>query len=147
MIVASACRSATGADEEDPAACPQTYEFGNYGCARLVAIVEGPPTPWPASFLFDVRAIPIGEFSGLGVALAPAPGLGAVPLQLTLWQPPPQFSGDTLSMWVRAWMLEQAATGGRLTVFAADSVLRVVRWAPVGEVPPVDTVRLVLRRP
>jgi hypothetical protein len=32
-------------------------------------------------------------------------------------------------------------------VIAADSVLRVVHWVPVGDVPRVDTVNLSLRRP
>lgn len=149
-FAASGCRSATDNDRQELAACSQTYEFGNYGCARVVAAIDGPPSPWPTSYRLDVRAVPARVSSGASVAVAPQPSLGAVPLRLTLRGPPSQAVGDTLSVWVVARMLEDPwppVVGVPLPVFAADSVLRVVRWAPVGGVPQVDTVRLVLRRP
>jgi hypothetical protein len=48
-------------------------------------------------------------------------------------------------VWVSAHLLED--NGASLTVFAADSVPHVARFAAVGSRPRVDTVRLTLRRP
>jgi hypothetical protein len=116
----------------------------------VLAIVEGPPAPWPPSYRFDVRAVPAVPDANaiLGSAIAEPLDAGPVPLQLTLWIRP--AIGDTLSVWVVARLLEDPrpiVVGVPLPTFAVDSALRVVRFAPVGAVPPVDTVRLVLRRP
>ena len=145
---AGGCRSVTDRTRADPVACPQTYEFGNFGCARIVALVEGPPTPWPARYRFDVRAVPARSSSGATVTIAPEPGVGPVPLQLTLWGGPASAEGDTLSVWIVARLLEDPAppvVGVPLRTFAADSTLRVIRFAKVGAVPPVDSVPLLLR--
>ena len=72
-----------------------------------------------------------------------------MPLQLTLWYGP-IAEGDTMSVWVTARLFEDPrsnTTGTALPAFAADSALRVVRFAPVGSIPPVDTVHLTLHRP
>ena len=150
VFATAGCRSATDSEHRELAACPQTYEFGNFGCARVVALVETPPEPVPAAYRLDVRAVPARPASGAGPSLADEPRLGFVPLQLTLWEPPPPGVRDTLSVWIVARMLEDLSppvVGVPLPVVAAESTLRVVRWAPVGGVPPVDTVRVVLRRP
>jgi hypothetical protein len=54
--------------------------------------------------------------------------------------PAPRLA-DTLSVWVVARLLEDpgTASGSPLTTFAADSVLRVLRFAPLGTVPKTDT--------
>jgi hypothetical protein len=132
-------------DSAEDGTCQQTYEFGNYGCARLVVIVEGPPQPWPAVRRVDVRAVPAREGTGSDVALAPFPDTGAVPLGLIRWHAPAPGSGDTASVWVSARMFDDRSA--RLTPFAADSVLHVARFAPVGSRAPLDTVWLTLRRP
>lgn len=149
LAALGACRSATGDDGVDPLACPQTYEFGNYGCGRVMAIIEGPPTPWPASYRFDVRARPAEIGAGAPPTFAREPGVGPVPLQLTLWNGR-IAEGDTMSVWVTAQMFEDSRSnvaGASLPIFAVDSALRMVRFAPIGSVPPVDTVHLTLRRP
>jgi hypothetical protein len=131
-------------------ACAQTHEFGNYGCARIVVMVEGPPQPWPVGRRWDVRAMPARDGTGADLALAPRPDTGAVRLGLVRWQPPAPGAGDSASVWVSARMLEDprpVGSGVPLQVFAADSVLHVARFAAVGARPPVDTVRLTLRRP
>jgi hypothetical protein len=131
----------------DSGACPQTREFSNYGCARLVVIVEGPPQPWPVERLWDVRAVPAREGAGGGLVLAPRPDTGAVPLELIRWYQPAPGTGDSASVWVSAAMFDDShPPGPTLQVFAADSVLHVARFAPVGSRPPTDTVRLTLRR-
>lgn len=145
----AACRAATG-PRSDAAACPQTYEFGNYGCARVVVVVAGPPVALPASYRFVVSATAVGAAAAGGPTASESPAaLGTVRLQLTRWFPP-AAGGDTISAWVAARVLDDPrpiVAGVPLPTFAADSVLRVLRFAPVGAVPPVDTVRLALRRP
>jgi hypothetical protein len=148
LLWAAACGRAPTDLAVDIGACPQTREFSNFGCARLVVIVEGPPQPWPVERLWDVRALPAREGAGGGLVLAPRPDTGAVPLELIRWYPPAPGTGDSASVWVSAAMFEDShPPGPTLQVFAADSVLHVARFAAVGARPPTDTVRLTLRRP
>jgi hypothetical protein len=147
-MLGAACDPAT-ALEEDDGTCQQTYEFGNYGCARIVVMVQGPAQPWPASYRWDVRAVPTRDGSGADVAFSVHPDTGAVLLQLIRWSLPAPGSGDTASVWVAARLLDDPRPiqpGVPLPVFAADSVLHVARFAPVGWRPPVDTVWLTLQR-
>lgn len=132
---------------ENPEVCNQTYEFGNHGCARLVVVVEGPPQPWPLGPRWDTRAVPAREGTGADLSLVPNPGPGAVPLRIIRYHMPARGSEDTASVWVTARMLEHVqGTGVPFPVFAADSVLHVARFAPVGGRAPEDTVRLTLKR-
>lgn len=147
LLWAAGCeRAPTDLAESD--VCPPTREFTNFGCARLVVIVEGPPQPWPERRLWDVRAVPAREGAGGGLALAPRPDTGFVPLELIRWYPPDPGTGDSASVWVSAAIFEDPyPPGATLQVFAADRVLHVARFAAVGSRPPTDTVRLTLRRP
>lgn len=145
MLWAAACERDIPTELVESDACAQTYEFGNYGCARLVVMVQGPPQPWPTGRRWDVRAAAARQGTGADLALAAHPDTGAVSLGLIRWHRPAPGSEDTASVWVSARLLED--TGAKLTVFAADSVLHVARFAPVGSPPSVDTVRLTLRRP
>lgn len=136
-------------NEDDPERCNQTYEFGNYGCARIVVIFQPPPKPWPAGYRWDVRAWGARESSGAGDAVASYPDTLPVPLKLIRRTEPDAGSRDTASVWVRGQMLQDTPpwpVGVPLPVFAADSVLHVARFAPVGSYAPVDTVRLTLKR-
>ena len=148
VLAAAGCHLLTGS-EDDPTVCFQTYEFGNFGCARLVVIAEPPPQPWPVGYRWDVRALPAREGTGTDVTFSSSPDTGAVALRLIRRMPPDAGSEDTASVWVRAQMLEDprpVLVGVPLRVVAADSVLHVARFAPVGGRPPVDTVRLTLQR-
>lgn len=148
VIVAGACSLLTGSDE-DPTVCRQTYEFGNYGCARLVVIVNPPPQPWPVGYRWDVRAVPAREGTGTDQAVSSRADTGGVELRLIRRMQPDPGSQDTASVWVRGQMLHDTRpwpVGVPLPVVAADSVLHAARFAPVGARPPVDTVRLTLRR-
>ena len=146
LLLAAGCGSAT--DAADRGECPQTYEFGNYGCARVLAVFEAPQQLPAKGHRYDVRAVPARGPSRDPLAVAPSAAPGGVPLELTLWSPLPG-GGDTISVWVVARLLEDPgpSSGAPLTTFAADSVLRVARFAPVGAAPKTDTVRLTLRRP
>lgn len=149
LLWMAGCGPVIEPDDDERGACPQTGEFGNYGCARIVVMVQGPPQPWPALYRWDVRAVPAREGTGADRSFAPRPDTGAVPLQLTRWHPDLVGSGDSVSVWVHARLLDDVRPiqpGVPLPVFAADSVLHVARFAPVGETPPVDTVWLTLAR-
>jgi hypothetical protein len=151
MLGAAGCELLTR-NEDDPERCNQTYEFGNSGCARLVVIVQPPPRPWPSGYRWDVRTRPAREGTGTDVAFPPSPDSGANQVRLIRRMPHDAGSRDTASVWVTARMLEDPRPiqpGVPLPVFAADSVVHVARFAPVGSYAPVDTVRLTLtvRRP
>jgi hypothetical protein len=147
LASATGCRTSTGS-ETDPTLCQQTYEFGNFGCSRLVAIVDPPPAPLPAAWRYIVRADPARPNSGMDGGFAGMPHAGANPIDLVLWHPLLPAGEDTVSMWIKARLLDQTVIviGQPLPTFAVDSVLRVVRFAPVGSKAPVDTVHLALRR-
>lgn len=134
---------------QDPAVCPQTYEFGNYGCARVVAVVEPASLPWPANYRWLTRMKPARAGTG---AEASYPFENAPPatykLELIRW-----FNSgggvDTASVWVSSYQFDDprpVQIGVPLSVFAADSVLHLVKFAAVGQRPQVDTVHLVMKK-
>lgn len=134
--------------EVEPSACPQTGEFGNYGCANLVLMVEPPERPWPDRIRWDVRAVPAREGTGADITGPSEPGPGPVTVRVTRWFPPSPAPADTASFWVVGRLLEDprpVVIGVPLPVFATDRVLHVVRFAPVGSVAPTDTIHLHLR--
>jgi hypothetical protein len=151
VLGATACGASTE-PEFDPTLCHQTYEFGNFGCARIVAVVEPPPPPLPSDFLYSVRAVPARSNSGAVTAFANPPAQGGANLiEITDWGAPVAVRtvGDTLSVWVVARLNDRSAPvtpGVPQPPFAADSVLRLIRFSPVGSPALVDTVHLTLRR-
>ena len=129
--------------------CPQTYEFGSYGCARLVVFLEFPSQPWPDSRRFDLRvqsAQPDDEV----LFLESKPTAGANLITVSRRFHPLRGTGDTISVWVRAAILEDPRpilVGVPLPVFASDSLFHIAQFSGVGTVPRVDTLYLTLRRP
>lgn len=147
LLFVAGCGSSTGPEDESP--CRQTREFGNFGCARIVAILEVVPEPWPSSRRWSVKTRAVDTSLQLG-SLGPDPVDGVVPLELTLYMTPLPYGGDTASVWVTGKLLEDPrpiVVGVPLPVFASDSVFHVARFAEVGEVPVVDTVFLTLVAP
>lgn len=144
-IAIAACRD-PGGPSQDPAKCQQTYEFGNYGCTRVVAIVTPSGEGQAANHRMTVRVTPIGEHTGFDQAIEfPAGYLEH--LQLIRWTPghPP---ADTVAVWVTATMRDQAnVVDGMPSVVAVDSVRRVLRIGAVGALAPIDTVTLTLKSP
>jgi hypothetical protein len=129
------------------AACEQTYEFGNYGCARVLVTLSPPSKPWPL-YRVDVRLRAAEMSMDATLAVADDPPLGEVPVTIVRWSRPPAGAADTMSVWVIGKMLEIPSpipVGVPLPTFAADSVLRVLHFAPVGAVPATDSLVLVLR--
>ena len=144
LVAAASCNPFT--DPQSDLNCPQTYEFGNSGCARLLVILDGPPLPWPASYRWSVRALPADSVLQV-FALGPDPVAGQVPLKVTLWLPLAQ-GVDTASLWVVAKLLDDSGpivVGVPLPVFAADSTLHPTVFVPVGERARTDTIHLSLK--
>ncbi len=129
----------------DDGRCPQTYEFGNYGCARVVALIDGSALTLPTRYRVSVAIRPVRTTSGWEGAVASDSSVGAIPVTATLQLRPLQPSGDTVTTWVTA-SLTDLSVPNVYPVIATDSVQYVLRFAPVGAVAPVDTVRLRIRR-
>ena len=155
-VLSAGCSDATPTDIiAEAEVCPQTYEFGNYGCAVVVAMLNEPARPWPTLYRVELTATPARESAGVGPAVSLDSPLNAAPLgpmsvRVTAWSRPTPVGADTLSIWVVARMLDMSPpiVGGRtLPTFAVDSVLRLVRFVPAGERYRADTVRLTPRPP
>ncbi len=149
LVLGAGCSSPTdqGQDGWD-SPCPQTYEFGNYGCARVVAIAEFAAGDWPSSTLAVVAAsVESWVASGAGF-VGPLVGDSVVHLRLIRYLP--ARTADSTAGWVYGDAFEQAANSSLGVTLrpplARDSAAFTARWAEVGEVAPVDTVRIVLRR-
>jgi hypothetical protein len=124
--------------------CPGTMG-SRYGCVRVVVVIDAPPRPWPDRYIFDLRAVPAREGTGLKLNLGASPNTGQNRLHLAR-QDPPHPDTDTASVWISATIVDNPAdwpVGVRLPVFAADSALYVADFNRAR----VDTVRLTLRRP
>jgi hypothetical protein len=140
---AGACREPTR-PAFDPTNCQQTYEFGNFGCSRIIVLVT-PPAELPSAYRYNVRGVP-ARTTDLEPVFANPSHPGSNELYFIQWS---ARTEDTLSVWVVARVLDRSEPivfNTPLPVVAADSVLRVIRFAPVGSKAPVDTVRLSLHR-
>lgn len=127
-----ACAGPTAADE---AACPQTYEFGNYGCADLHGQVLD-------SLDQAVAGVVVGAGNGGFNTMGTTTDLdGRFRLRLTLFFP---IVGDTASVLVRAADPRTVPLGGQVPR-VRDSVVAVARVAPLGKVPVPTQVRLKLQ--
>ncbi len=65
-----ACGCATGADDSDDGLCPQTSEFGNYGCTRVVALIRAPDGPLPLRMRVFLSIVPVNPNTGFSYASA-----------------------------------------------------------------------------
>jgi hypothetical protein len=146
MIIA--CDSPATPEELKP--CPQTFEFGNYGCARVVVMVEGSLESWPELRVWDVRVIPrrANTAASTNWSFAPGPGAHLITLKRWYYRDEDQLV-DTLSVTIKAELHSARRHGDAVQaveLFAADSAHHVMRFVPVGSTPPVDTVRLHVQR-
>jgi hypothetical protein len=108
--------------------CPQTYEFGNYGCARIRGAVRnaaGEPLAGARVSLAPPSDVP--NFYDSPTADTDETGLYR--LEIHNYGPPPSAtSADTVAMYVRAFLPSTEAPIG-------DSVLVDMIFAPVGAMP------------
>ena len=145
--MAAACGSTVDPNVDD-GSCRQTYEFGNYGCARLVVIVDTPSITLPAARRWDIRAVPVPNVSGLagGIDYEAKPGTRL--LEFIRFNRLPTDTLNEFPAWVTARVIDDSRPfTSPLPVLAIDSVLHVFKFAPVGSRPVLDTVRLTPRRP
>ena len=146
-VLIGSCHLLDSQDHVDTAICQQTYEFGNYGCARIVVVVELTKTPLPLQYVFFVGANALRAGAGREAAIVGRPAIGRNHLQVIRFELP-QPPVDTASFWIYGRILEippNHPAGQPLPVFAADSIPFVLRFAQVGMRAPLDTVVLRLR--
>jgi hypothetical protein len=144
VALLAACDSATSAEPSD-GRCPQTFEFGNYGCARLVAIARAPDGLLPTRTRLEVALRPISRESGWEGAVAMDTALRPVQVTATLLLRPLSGAVDTVSVWVVASLRD--ASVATWPLLATDSARYLLRFKPVGAIPRLDSVVLQLRRP
>lgn len=135
LLAIVACGS-LGPAYRDPAVCPQTSEFGNYGCARFTAILTT-PSGAPAAGIALEAVMLDAESAGLpnGLNSQRSDPQGHVGLQFTWYAARPK--SDTVR--VRVVALRVDALGGPPQ--RIDSLDVGVLFVPVGQRPPPVTTR------
>jgi hypothetical protein len=139
LVTLGGCRS-VGPDEPNLAVCPQTREFANYGCARVIAVLtsaSGVPAPGIALAATPLDSTIAGRVGGANSV--PSDAQGRAGLQFTWWVAP--FTTDPIPMRVVAIRVGSPGTPPQ----RIDSLDVQVRFAPVGQQPVQDTVRWQLR--
>jgi|SRR5205823_11003209 len=126
-------------DSRDSRICPQTYEFGNYGCAAIEGQVLGVRSQPLAGISVGPRSSADG--GQFNTPYASTDGNGRFQLHLTRYA---HAASESASVWIRATVIPTPAERVA-TIF--DSVLVGVRVAPVGQVPDTARVTLVLPVP
>ncbi len=126
-------------DQRDARACPQTGEFGNYGCA----VVEGAVVGARGQPLTGVAVGP-GQSADGGQFDTPfdyTDARGRFQLRLTRYVPAPS---DSASVWIHANVLP---TPPEVVSTIYDSALVRLLIAPVGHLPDTAHVSIVLQVP
>jgi hypothetical protein len=126
-------------DTRDSGTCPQTYEFGNYGCVVIEGQVVGARSQPLAGVSVGPR--PSADGGQFNTPYSSTKDDGRFRLRLTRYAPGPS---DSASVWIRATVIPPS-TEGVATIF--DSVLVRVRVAAVGEVPDTTHLTFVLPVP
>lgn len=120
-----------GCSDEGPAsnACPQTYEFGNFGCARIQGVVRNAAG---GALAARVSLSPAGETPNtFDSPTRDTDADGSYQLEIHNYGPTSiTGSTDTVPMYVRAFVPSSGSPVG-------DSVLVEMMFVPVGEVPQV----------
>ncbi|MEZ4584820.1 MAG: hypothetical protein R2909_00260 [Gemmatimonadales bacterium] len=117
--------------------CPQTSEFGNYGCVVVVGRVTGEEFQWTGTVRIYVKLEAVTFGAGLDLANAELKDLGSFRLLATRNNAPIDPDRDTITVQVTARWFDPSLRG-------IDSVRRQVRLIPVGEIVVPDTVELTL---
>lgn len=146
VLVLAACDTPT-AGEIDENVCPQTSEFGNFGCAALAVFPGELPDGAPDAYRWTVTAEgKEGRFELIETGTDPVPR--PVEGRVTLWRDLPEGS-DTTTVPVVLEILDDTGPvepGVPLPLFAVDTVRHTLRFAEVGERPRVDSLRFQLER-
>lgn len=146
VFLALAGCDAPAEPDTDIDVCPQTSEFGNFGCSRLVVFPGEVPEGATDNYRWNVEAEgERAEFTFLEFGTDPVPE--RVAGTVTLWRQLPG-GGDTATVPVVVEILDDTRpveVGVPLPLVAVDSIRHTFRFAEVGERPVVDTLRFELR--
>lgn len=156
-VAAVACRDPVETGDDRGAVCPQSYEFGNFGCASLaIELVDAEDMPVGARFHTSVVPVDsvlrtqflVAYNSFIGNFRSPGPTHRFGLTVTRVFVRGPIDRPDTVTVRILAYVLDNPNSHprGALPILAADSVDRQVRVVPVGARPGVDTVVLRLRR-
>ncbi len=162
LLGSAGLQSCTGTSEpqqqlkEERDRCPQTYEFGNHGCAEIVGrliapdgmLARAPGRPGSEISVSLTQLSPVSAIASYTLVIRDT--TGTYRLRATHYFGRPPAGPDTITVQVRAvwWDAVAAASPeGLLPILAADSTVRQIRLVPVGARFVPDTVDLWLRRP
>ena len=129
--------------------CPQTYEFGNHGCARIIVLATFADTLWPDTLRIVVRAADSVMTLGVVEGQFGGPAQRALRMQLTDywgWQRLSASDSLELSGLVDARVLRGYVDSALPPILATARQAFAPRFTRVGQRPPVDTVRLHFSR-
>ena len=154
LLIASALLTGcTGLTDSDRDRCPQTGEFGNYGCTVLVGRISGvdgtPVNPLSRRYsILMVRVSALQSYTIDGSTVI-VQDTGQYRVTLTRWSPPPSSGPDTVSVRLTAVWLDAAPStiDAPTPILGADTVFTTLRMAPVGARFRVDTINFRLRAP
>jgi hypothetical protein len=125
LLTLLACSAEAPTTVLDPSICQQTFEFGNFGCARIAGVLTG-TAGQPVRFAHVVLN-PRPEDSGVyTVPTALTSSAGEYALEVQIMHPGPVV-GDTLTM-----VFSYAYRPGSES-FVSGSVPVTVRFAHVGQ--------------
>ena len=143
-IVSVACNAPT--PPVDARLCPQTYEFGNTGCAEVTGIVLG-STGQPLSGTVVLPHYSAGgDIGGYNEPIAATGPDGRFQFRITRYFPRRSpVVPDTFSIYVIAQVLPPP--GGGPNSLAVDSALLRLALAPVGAIPTPGDVVVNVRYP
>ena len=145
IILMAGCRNP--AENGDPRACQQTYEFGNTGCFEVAGQVVG--ARGQALSGITVAAHPIlgpGVLFTSTYQTTDTTGQFRIRPSRMFGRPPLDASPDTLSVFVVAADPRSAGVGVLVPV-VKDSVFKLVTVAPVGVIPVRAEIRIILPVP
>jgi hypothetical protein len=139
LAVALLCGCRGPTDLRDSPACPQTYAFGNYGCAAIEGSVLGARSQPLVAISVGPR--PSADGGQFNTPYVSTDANGRFQLRLTRYE---RALSESASVWIRATVIPTVAERVATTF---DSVLVRVSVAPVGQVPDTARVVIVLRVP
>lgn len=129
--------------------CPQTYEFGNLGCARIVVLASFADAAWPDTMRIQVRVPDSLRIHGDVEGHVGGPVQRVLRLQLTDYEGiQRRAASDSLELIA---VVDERVLRSYINTPLPPTLATVrrsvaPRFARVGQRPPVDTVRLEFRR-
>jgi hypothetical protein len=134
IMLLAACGN--GAGPGDPDLCPQTFEFGNFGCARVAGTVRDGGGQ-PLGGVSVTLAPPVGGTNAFDSPSARTGADGSFALEAHRFDQPAVLKGaDTIPMYLRGALMEEPTV--------RDSILLTVIVVPVDSIAQTVEADLVL---